>query len=195
MTHDAIRRYERAAIAALLAVAAASLGAVSPTDATSARGSQVRGGSGVITTHGLGARHFEVATSSSIRAFAGKPNSTRYENKLGQSTGPRKAVWAIWEYKYSGGGYVYYSFHRTKGTWRFVKIDTNRKQFRTARGTRVGMTYAQAKKREGGSYMGGCIDKGFWHFRDGRRYAVVVGVNKGQRVHALHGYGPGQPIC
>lgn len=184
----------RIAIAAAVITGVVGLAVVPPTGAASNR-SSVRGGSGVITTYGVGSHDFEVANPASIRAFAGKPTSVRYENKLGQSTGPRHAVWQIWAYKYSGGGYVDYSFHRARGSWVFVQIDTNRKQFRTARGTRVGMSYAEAKKREKVMYLPGCIDSGFWHFRDGHRYAVVVGVNPGQSVHALHAYGPGEPVC
>jgi hypothetical protein len=172
----------------------AGLALVPPTGAAS-KHSSVRGGSGVITTYGVGPHHFEVAKPAGIRAFAGGPNSIRYENKLGQPTDSRHAVWEIWTYRFAGGRYAYYSFHHGQSGWRFVAIDTNRTQFTTARGTRVGMSYAEAKKREDVSYLGGCIDAGFWHFRDGHRYAVVVGVNRGQPVHALHAYGPGEPAC
>lgn len=172
----------------------AGLALVPPTGAASNHRS-VRGGSGVITTYGVGSHDFEVAQPAGIRAFAGVPNSIRYENKLGQTTGSRHAAWEIWTYQFAGGAYAYYSFHRSGGSWRFVEIDTNRTQFRTARGTRVGMSYAEAKMREGVSYLGGCIDAGFWHFRDEHRYAVVVGVDRGHPVHELHAYGPGEPIC
>jgi hypothetical protein len=145
----------------------------------------------------VGRQRFEVARPRNIRAFAGKPNSIEYVNEVGGSSNRKHATWAIWSYQFSGGGVVDYSFHRTNHSWRFVQIDTNRKQFRTARGTRVGMSFAQAKKREGVSYTTGCLDSGFWHFRDKHRYATVVGVNPRQSVHALHAYGPGDraPIC
>ena len=188
-------RSRRAAVAASVIASATALAMVPPTAAAPAR-SVVRGGSGVVTTHGVGSQHFEVARPAGIRAFAGKPSSIEYLNKNGQLTGPRGARWEIWTYRSStGGGGVEYSFHRSSGRWLFVQFDTNRKQFRTARGTRVGMTYKQAKTNEGGSYIQGCIDSGFWHFRDGHRYAVLVGVNPGQLVHALHAYGPGKLPC
>jgi hypothetical protein len=184
----------RIAIAAAIITALAGLAMVSPTGAASNRGS-LRGGSGVITTYGVGSQRFKVAHPASIRAFAGNPTSVSYENKQGQTTSRRHAVWQIWTYQHSGGGYVNYSFHRTRGSWVFVQIDTNRKQFKTARGTRVGMSYAEAKRREHAPYIHGCLDSGFWHFRDQHRYAVIVGVNPGQSVHALHAYGPGNPVC
>jgi hypothetical protein len=185
----------RNALAASVVTVLVGLALVPSTGAASNRGGGVRGGSGVISTFGVGSHRFEVAHPESIRDFAGKPNSIRYENKFGEPTSPRHATWEIWSYVFSGGGYVYYSFHHSSGSWLFVQIDTNGKQFQTARGTRVGMTYAEAKKREGVSYIQGCIDSGFWHFRDGHRYAVIVGVNRGHPVHALHGYGPGLPLC
>ena len=57
------------------------------------------------------------------------------------------------------------------------------------------MTYIQAKKRERAPYIHGCIDSGFWHFRDSHRYDLVIGVNPGHRVHALHAAGPGTVPC
>lgn len=185
----------RIALATSIITVVAGLALVPPTGAASNRRRGVRGGSGVITTRGVGQHRFEFAHPANIRAFAGKPNSVVYENKLGKPSSSKRAVWAIWSYRFSGGGSVYYSFHRRRGSWLFVEIDTTRKQFKTARGTRVGMSYAEAKKRESGSYIHGCIDSGFWHFRDGHRYAVIVGVNPGQSVHALHAYGPGKPLC
>jgi hypothetical protein len=184
----------RIMLAASIITAAAGL-AVLPATGTASNHGAVRGGSGVITTYGVGTHRFEVTHRAGIRAFAGTPNSIRYENKLGEPTGSRRAVWEIWTYQFASGGYVSYSFHHTLGTWVFVEIDTNRTQFSTARGTRVGMSYAEAKMREGVPYLPGCIDSGFWHFRDAHRYAVVVGVNRHQPVHALHGYGPDPLVC
>jgi hypothetical protein len=183
------------ALAASILTATAGLALVPTTGAASNRSRGVRGGSGVITTHGVGAQRFEVAQLAAIRAFAGNPNSIQYQNKLGEPTSSKHAVWEIWTYQFASAGYVAYSFHHSSGRWVFVEIDTNRQQFQTARGTRVGMSYAEAKKREGVSYTPGCIDSGFWHFRDQHRYAVVVGVDRGQPVHALHGFGPHPPVC
>ncbi len=184
----------RIALAASAATIAAALALVPPTGAASNR-TAVRGGSGVISTYGVGSHRFEMAQPAAIRAFAGTPNSVQFENKLGEPTGSKHAVFQIWTYTLAGGRDVIYTFHRHHGRWVFVAIDTNRKQFKTARGTRVGMSYAEAKKREGVPYTPGCIDSGFWHFRDGSRYAVVVGVDHKKPVHALHAFGPGQPVC
>jgi hypothetical protein len=184
------------ALTASMMTAVAGLALVSSSGAASNRSGAVRGGSGVITTFGVGLHRFEVARPAGIRAFAGKPDSVQYENRVGNPSGRRGAVWEIWTYRFSGGRYVYYSFHRTRGgSWLFVEIETNRTQFETARGTRVGMSYAEAKKREDVPYIGGCPDSGFWHFRDQHRYAVAVGVNPGHSVYDLDASGPHRPIC
>jgi hypothetical protein len=143
----------------------------------------------------VGQQRFEIARPADIRAFAGTPNSIHYQNKLGEATGSKRAVWEIWTYRFGGGGYVYYGFHSAHGNWRFVEIQTNRQQFQTARGTRVGMSYAQAKQREDVPYTAGCIGSGFWHFRKGHRYAVIVSVNPGQSVSGLAAYGPSPLPC
>ena len=184
----------RKAVIAMAAVSAAGLTLLTGTGGAAQRGSFVKGGSGVVSTHGVGRQHFESSTPASIRAFAGRPDSIVYWNKLGQPTGRSHAVWQLWTYSFDGGGYARYSFHGGAGRWVFSRFDTDRKNFLTVRGTRVGMTYSQAKRRERVPFMGGCIDSGFWHFH-GQRYAYIVGVNRGQRVHALHAYGPGQPLC
>lgn len=74
---------------------------------------------------------------------------------------------------------------------------TLRWRFHTIRGTRVGMTYAEAKRREPRPWPAGC-----WNSRVRRQhqvagswYAVVGGVYKGKRVHALHAFGPHPLLC
>jgi hypothetical protein len=59
------------------------------------------------------------------------------------------------------------------------------------------MSYAQAKRKENRRWSGGCWDSGFWRFHklDGSNYAMVVAVNNGQRVHALHAFGPHPLVC
>lgn len=187
------RRPSTSAFGAALFVAA-TLAVCSPM-AASGRTNGVRGGSGVVSTYGVGAHHFETTSPAVIRAFAGAPNSVQYLNRTGEPSAPRHAVWKIWTYSFAGGSYVQYSFHRSNGEWHFSEFNTNRTQFRTPGGTRVGMTYAQAKNREHAPYIDGCIDSGFWHFRDGHRYDLVIGVNPGHRVHALHAAGPGTVPC
>lgn len=173
---------------------AATLAVGSPA-AAHERGTAVPGGSGVVSTYGVGGHHFETTAPAGIKAFAGAPNSVQYLNRSGGSSGPKDAVWEIWTYRFTGGSYVQYSFHRSHGKWHFSEFDTTRKQFTTPGGTRVGTTYAQAKKRERAPYIQGCIDSGFWHFRDHHRYDLVIGVNPGERVHALHAAGPGMVPC
>lgn len=186
------RRPSTGVLGAALCVAAI---AVASPMAASGRTNRVRGGSGVVSTYGVGRQHFETTTPGGIRAFAGAPDSVQYLNRTGGSTGPRHAVWETWTYSFTGGSYVQYAFHRSNGKWHFSEFNTSRTEFRTPVGTRVGMTYAQAKKREQAPYIQGCIDSGFWHFRDGHRYDLVIGVNRHQRVHALHAAGPGAVPC
>jgi hypothetical protein len=194
MAWHLIRR--RSAFLAAILTTMTCLTLLSPAGAATQRKFE-RGGSGVVTTYGVGGLHFEVANAAAVRAFAGRPDSVVYWNSQGiPTTRPSNAVWEIFQYGSDSGSYATYSFHHTDGRWLFAQFDTNRKDFRTARGTRVGMTYAEAKTQErGAQYIAGCVDAGFWRFRDGNRYALVVGVNPGQRVHALHAWGPGQLLC
>ena len=187
------RRLSTSVFGAALFIAA-TLAVASPT-AAHERGTGIPGGSGVVSTYGVGPHHFETTTPAGIRAFARTPDSVEYLNRTGGSSGPRNAVWEIWTYRFAGGSYVQYSFHHSHGKWHFSEFNTTRKQFRTPGGTRVGMTYTQAKKRERAPYIQGCIDSGFWHFRDSHRYDLVIGVNPGHRVHALHAAGPGTVTC
>ena len=187
------RRPSTSAFGAALVIAATLAGASSAV--AQERGTGVRGGSGVVSTYGVGPHHFETTAPAGIRAFAGAPSSVAYQNGTGGSSGPKGAVWQIWTYAFTGGSYVQYSFHHSHGKWHFSEFNTNRKQFRTPGGSRVGTTYQQAKKREDAPYIQGCIDSGFWHFRDGHRYDLVIGVNPGHRVHALHAAGPGATPC
>lgn len=173
----------------------ASILALVATAGAASRAISVRGGSGVVSTYGVAKHLFGTTQPKGVRSFAGKPSAVEYLNKYGQSTSRKHAVWETLSYTYAGGTYVAYSFHRSQHKWLFAQFDTTRNQFRTARGTRVGMTYAQAKQREHVPYMEGCIDSGFWHFRDGTRYAIIVGVKPGHRVHALHAYGRWKLPC
>jgi hypothetical protein len=154
-----------------------------------------KGGSGEVTTSGVGPLRLNASSPAAVRAFAGQPDHVTYWDRYGVDTTSSKATWAIWDYRFSGGGYARYSFVRGARGWVFEQFDTTLKRFYTARATRVGMTYAQAAARERVRWSGGCIDSGFWHYRDGYRFAVLVGVLPGARVHALHAIGPRPPLC
>ena len=93
-------RSRRAAVAALVITSATGLAMVPPTEAAAAR-SIVRGGSGVVSTYGVGTHHFEVARPPGIRAFAGNPSSVEYLNKVGARSNSRSATWEIWRYRYT----------------------------------------------------------------------------------------------
>jgi hypothetical protein len=188
-------RFSRAAIAAA-AVMVGALACLPQTVAAAQRGDTVRGGSGVVSTYGVGSHHFEKATTATITAFAGKPAYVIYWNKREKPSGQRRAVWQIWVYSFRHRARVWYTFHRSHGKWLFTQFESERRaQFVTTRGTHEGMTYSQAHRHERVPYTSGCLASGFWHFRDGQRYAYAAAVSPGRRVHIFVAYGPGRPPC
>ena len=152
-----------------------------------------RGGSGTVTTFGVGPVYFNISGPRDVGAFAGNPDRIVYQDQYGNASNLAHSTYAIWEFRYPAGGYTYYSFYYGQEGWLLAEFDTTLERFHTVRGTRVGMTYAQARRRENRPFAHGCIDSGFWRFHIGaygHLYSMVVGVNPGQRVHALHAFGP-----
>jgi hypothetical protein len=160
------------------------------------QGAAVKGGSGVVSTAGVGSHRFDHATSATITAFAGKPDYIIYWNKREKPSSKRHAVWQIWIYSFRHRERVWYTFHLSHGKWLFTQFESQRRtQFHTVRGTREGMTYAQAQSHEGVAYKRECLASGFWHFRDKKRYAYAAAVSPGARVRTFVAYGPGHPHC
>ena len=187
--------FARVALAAAVASAGA-LATLPQAVGAAQRSAAVRGGSGVVSTSGVGSHHFERASINSITAFAGKPDDIIYWNKHEKSVHRRKAVWQIWVYSFRHRAFVWYTFHLHRGKWVFVQFESQRRtQFHTVRGTREGMTYSQAGSHEGVPYTRTCLASGFWHYRDGKKYAYVAAVNPGRRVRIFAAYGPGEPTC
>jgi hypothetical protein len=172
-----------------MALAMAALVAMTPEAAIA------KGGSGKVSTYGVGPLRLNVSGPNAARRFAGKPDHVSFENLMGLPSVPAHAAWEDWTYHFPAHGYVDISFWWSGHAWLFEQFDTNLQRFHTARGTGVGMTYGQAAARERVPWSGGCTDSGFWHYRRHYSYAYVVGVSAGQRVRALHATGPHPPLC
>lgn len=156
-----------------------------------------RGGSGTVSVDGVGPLLFDISSPSDLRDFAGRPDRVTFWDQNGAPTISANASWEIWQYHYPNHGYTWYSFNWDGSEWVLEEFDTTLERFHTARGTRVGMSYAEARRCEHRTFSGGCIDAGLWHIRrqNGQLYSLVVGVNPGQPVHALHSFGPSPLPC
>jgi hypothetical protein len=135
-----------------------------------------------------------------VFSWAGNPDRIVYWDQSGSPTRVSygDAAFAIAQYHYPANGYTWYDFYWDGSEWLLGEFDTTLERFHTERGTRVGMSYSEARRRENRPRGGGCIDSGFWRFHygaDGGLYSMVIGVNRGQRVHALHAYGPNALPC
>jgi hypothetical protein len=159
---------------------------------------QAWGGGGTVTMFGVGPLKFDHSTPDDLAHFAGDPDTIVYWDQYGMPTNASNAEWAIAKYHYLGHHlYTWYSFWWDGADWVLEQFDTTLKRFHTDRGTRVGMTYAQAKHRENRPWSGGCIDVGLHRYRrvGGDIYELLVGVDRGKHVHALHAMGPHQLLC
>jgi hypothetical protein len=176
-------------LGAILIGLAASLAVAAPADAS-------WGGYGTVTTFGVGPLSFDYSGPSDVTAFAGKPDKVTYSDQYGVPTGAGNAEWALTEYHFPSHGYTAYDFWWDGSEWRLEEFDTTLQRFHTVRGTRVGMNYAEAKRREGRPWSGRCYSGiSHEHKRDGSYYSLVVGVERGKRVYALYGFGPHPPLC
>jgi hypothetical protein len=62
-----------------------------------------------------------------------------------------------------------YGFARFSGDWLFESFFTTSRRFSTHRGTRAGMTYAKARRREPGARYSGedCLPPRLWYWKEG----------------------------
>lgn len=175
-----------------IALTAAVLLALAP------QAAQAKGGSGSVSTYGVGPLRLNVSGPNAARRFAGNPDHVKFFDENGNPSNLRNSVWAEWSYAFPAHGYVDIWFWWSGTSWLFEQFDTSLERFHTVRGTRVGMTYAQARARERIAFSPGCVDEGFWRTRGhglNGYYAYLVGINPGQRVHALRALGPYEPLC
>lgn len=187
-------------------VAAAAVGAgilVVPAMA----GAMVWGGAGgVVSGHSVGPLKMNLSGPRALMRWAGNPSEVEYLDADGGSTIASLATWV--ELFYNGAsptrsaGTTYVFWWSAKG-WRLEQFSTTLARFRTPGGTRVGMSYAQAKARERVPDSGGCVASGFWHeSARGRPYFGYVvslswahNVLRNQRVNELVAVGPHELIC
>ena len=108
----------------------------------------VRGGAGgVVGPDKVGPLRLNHSTRNAVLAYAGKPTSHFYLDKVGSTTANlRRAVWEELGY---GSSTQYWVWRAHAGSpWLFNGFFTTSRRWHTAAGTRVGMTSAQARRRE-----------------------------------------------
>jgi hypothetical protein len=152
----------------------------------------VRGGAGgVVGPDKVGPLRLNHSTRNAVLAYAGKPTSHFYLDKVGSTTANlRRAVWEELGY---GSSTQYWVWRAHAGSpWLFNGFYTTSRRWHTAAGTRVGMTSAQARRRERVPFMGGCLASGYWHST--HSWSYVVSIVSG-RVNELVALGAHGPIC
>ena len=117
---------------------------------TMSASASARGGSGTVTTFGVGPLSLELSTSDDVFNWAGRADRVYYLDQYGSTVrlSSGTAAFAVMEYDYSAGGYTDYSLYWDGSSWIFGEFDTTIQRFHTERGTRVGMSYAEARRRE-----------------------------------------------
>ncbi len=175
----------RSRIALALSFVLLLLSATHPTAALA------KGGYGLVTLNGVGPLSFDNSTDVDVRAWAGRPDKVQWSTD-GFNDG---MLWRTFIYRFPRGGVVEYSFYLYPGEgWYFEEFHTTLERFRTRRGTRVGMSYTQARRREGVPESGGCIGGGFWH-HEANAGLLVATDNARTRVIFLDAQGPEPLPC
>jgi hypothetical protein len=109
------------------------------------------GGSGVVTANRIGLLNFGQATLATVVRFAGRPSRGNIWDH---------GTYADLEYGPYGNPYVTFGFtfekHGRYRAWYLEWFETRSTSYRSAAGTRVGTSYAQAKAREHAPYIYGC---------------------------------------
>lgn len=156
------------------------------------------GGYGLVTTSGVGPRvngsqvlQFATDDQSDVRAFAGSPTHTSFLR------GPSvnfQAPEEVWTYRRRVGGSTSYTFVWGSDGWSLEGFYTTSRKFSTPGGTRVGMSFTEAARREGVRPARGCLT-GLWHRSAHPRGALGVDINAiSKKVAALSAYGPHPPV-
>lgn len=114
------------------------------------------------------------ARQSDVRRDYGQPSSTRpHASANGRATG------TVFVYRCGPRCSTQYLFDRSGILQEFVT--TNRRKWRTAAGSRVGTTLAQAERREGAKARSGCV----WAIRRRSGRTALVLTVSGGRVEEL----------
>jgi hypothetical protein len=110
----------------------------------------------------VGPLRIHLAGRDDVRAFAGRPDRIFDLSDLGK---PR----VLWRYRFRGGRQTTYELVQVDGNWRFEGFFTSTRRFRTRRGTTVGMSWGEARRRERGAAYAhaGCLPPRLWYFKEG----------------------------
>jgi hypothetical protein len=135
----------------------------------------VAANSGVVTPGGqVGQLRLDVATEADVRALEGAPD--RAEDFVHPGGGAARVL---------GYGTTRYWFRvREDGSTALGNFETRSRRFRTRRGTRPGMTRAEAERRERRRARLGCQTAIFQHTRAANLW-IVMSRQRGGRVRSL----------
>ncbi len=190
------------------AVVAAVVGVVGWLCAPALASAVVWGGAGgVVSLHRVGPLWMNLSSPSAVMRWAGKPSSVNYLGSEGEPSRPARATWA--QAYYNGAGPrtykgTIYTFARSSRGWRLQQFSTTLQRFHTPGGTRVGMTFAQAARRERVRATGGCVTSGFWHsttpghqpyFAYVASLTTIRGRFDHSHVNMLMAFGPHPVLC
>jgi hypothetical protein len=131
----------------------------------------------------IGSFRIDVTTEAQLRSVAGRPD--RVEN---QFFPPKKTpVGRTLYYRCGPGCETAYSINNSTG--RLSDYGSSSPRFATERGSRVGMSAAQAARREGKKLVLGCGEGLYIHLRWDNRHQFVLGVSRG-KVRSIAYLGP-----
>ena len=132
----------------------------------------------------IGVFRLDRTTEAQIRAVAGQP----LEVETDFSPGKRGPIGRSLTYRCGGAGCrTIYSISNATGA--LSDFWTSSPRFRTPRGTHVGMTRAEAVRREGTRVRPGCGTGGYIYLRSDARRSFVLNV-WGGRVRSMIYLGP-----
>lgn len=157
-----------------------------------------RGGYGLVTLDGIGPRShgsqaltFDESKPPALRAFAGR--ASRVIVSRGAAVNFQAAE-QLWIYAFPRQGRVFCTFVWSKeaDAWLLEGFGTTLERFHTARGSKVGMSLANARRREHLRLVIGCLG-GLWRYRKHPPALLILSIN-GIRVQSIEAYGPNPPV-
>jgi hypothetical protein len=126
-------------------------------------GAYATGGSGKVGPLLVGPLRVHQATDEDVREWAGKPS------RVWTLSEPGRQDYRFWRYRHSQGRRTTYGFARAGGDWLLEEFFTTSRRFSTRRGTKAGMPYVKARRREPGArYVGAdCLPPRLRYFKEG----------------------------
>jgi hypothetical protein len=147
-----------------------------------------KGGQGLVTAYHVGPLDIDTSSPPDVRGFAGPPDSTSFFNN-GAGT-----EFMIFEYRFPFNGFTAYTFAGDgSGGWTLEQFQTTLQRFRTAHGTRVGMSVREAERREHLPFRSGCYS-GLIRRWQGGQFNLILESSL-SRVGSLYAQGPNPPPC